>query len=59
MDTAIKSTTPAKWEALLGLLKTHDIGPGEGQLLVFTEFADTARWLRAMFDDAGFSTLAK
>lgn len=30
--------------------------PGAGQLLVFTEFADTARWLRDRFVDAGFTT---
>ena len=29
---------------------------GEGQLLVFTEFTDTASWLRRLFADAGFST---
>jgi len=50
------AATPAKWTALLKLLKQHDIHPGHGQLLVFTEFADTARWLRNLFDDAGFST---
>ena len=30
--------------------------PGGGQLLVFTEFADTARWLAGLFGDAGFTT---
>ncbi len=34
----------------------HDIVPGSGQLLVFTEFTDTARWLAALFRSAGFST---
>ncbi|MET8907583.1 helicase-related protein [Micromonospora sp. NPDC004551] len=50
------SDTPAKWNALLKLLERHEIRPGHGQLLVFTEFADTARWLRTRFDNAGFST---
>ena len=47
---------PAKWNAVLKLLDQHGIRPGRGQLLVFTEFADTARWLRTRFDNAGFST---
>ncbi|WP_157180534.1 MULTISPECIES: hypothetical protein [Protofrankia] len=29
---------------------------GRGQLLVFTEFTDTAHWLRNRFEEAGFST---
>jgi hypothetical protein len=41
---------------VLELLNQHGIRPGQGQLLVFTEFADTARWLRIRFDEAGFST---
>jgi superfamily II DNA or RNA helicase len=44
-----------KWLRLQNLLSTHDITPGQGQLLVFTEFTDTARWLAASFADAGYS----
>src|SRR5262249_1759108 len=33
----------------------HGIAPGTGQLLVFTEFADTARWLAARYADAGYT----
>lgn len=47
---------PAKWARLLELLSSHDISPDSGQLLVFTEFTDTARWLAALFAEAGFST---
>jgi superfamily II DNA or RNA helicase len=46
---------PAKWAATQRLLETHEIRPGDGQLLVFTEFVDTARWLAGLFADAGFS----
>ena len=34
-------------------MAAHDISPGDGQLLVFTEFTDTARWLATLFSDAG------
>ena len=44
-----------KWLRLQSLLSTHDIAPGEGQLLVFTEFTDTARWLAGSFADTGYS----
>jgi superfamily II DNA or RNA helicase len=47
---------PAKWERILDVCAKHDIRPGEGQLLVFTEFTDTAIWLRDQFASAGFST---
>lgn len=47
--------TPAKWDKARELLDRHAITPGRGQLLVFTEFADTARWLHDRFADAGFS----
>ena len=46
---------PAKWQHARELMERHDIRPGEGQLLVFTEFADTARWLALLFSDAGFT----
>lgn len=44
-----------KWLRTRELMERHNIGPGEGQLLVFTEFADTARWLAGMFTEAGFT----
>ena len=47
---------PSKWANLLRLLERHDIEPGSGQLLVFTEFADTARWLAGLFAAAGYTT---
>ncbi|TQS21371.1 DUF3883 domain-containing protein [Microbispora sp. KK1-11] len=53
---AEQAAPPAKWTALLKLLDKHGITPCQGQLLVFTEFADTARWLHSRFEDAGFST---
>ena len=50
------AATPAtKWTRALELMDQHAIRPGEGQLLVFTEFADTARWLVNKFADADFS----
>jgi Helicase conserved C-terminal domain len=47
--------TPAKWVVAKELIDRHGIKPGHGQLLVFTEFADTARWLARGFADAGYS----
>jgi superfamily II DNA or RNA helicase len=44
-----------KWLTLKELLARHNIAPGEGQLLVFTEFTDTARWLAGRFADASYS----
>jgi superfamily II DNA or RNA helicase len=46
---------PAKWVVAERLAARHDIKPGNGQLLVFTEFADTARWLAQRFVDAGYT----
>jgi superfamily II DNA or RNA helicase len=45
-----------KWLEAQKLLEKHGIAPGAGQLLVFTEFADTARWLTGQFAAAGYST---
>ncbi|NBH10359.1 helicase-related protein [Amycolatopsis sp. SID8362] len=50
------ATPPTKWLRALELMERHGIRPGSGQLLVFTEFADTARWLAGEFGDAGFTT---
>lgn len=47
--------TPTKWTKVLEVLATHHITPSEGQLLVFTEFTDTAGWLAARFADAGYT----
>ena len=47
--------TPTKWLAAERLMAKHTIKPGNGQLLVFTEFADTARWLATRFAEAGYS----
>ena len=46
---------PSKWAKALELLAHHDIKPGHGQALVFTEFTDTARWLCDRFAGEGFS----
>jgi len=46
---------PSRWEKALDLLAGHDIKPGHGQTLVFTEFADTAHWLRDRFAETGFT----
>jgi len=47
-------TTPT-WQVSEGLMTRHDIKPGDGQLLMFTEFADTARWLARRFANSGYS----
>lgn len=47
---------PSKWERVLDICARHEIAPGSGQLLVFSEFADTATWLKDIFAAAGFST---
>lgn len=49
---------PAKWERVLDRLTAHDISPGPdgGQLLLFTEYTDTAKWLLRWFDQASYST---
>ena len=47
--------SPAKWDVTLRLITRHGIAPGVGQALIFTEFADTARWLRSQFLAEGFS----
>lgn len=49
---------PAKWTRTVEILARHGIAPGPdgGQLLVFTEFADTAGWLADLFAGHGYST---
>jgi hypothetical protein len=54
--TAARIAGPGtKWQRSLSLMAEHGISPGDGQLLVFTEFADTARWLSAQFASMGFT----
>ena len=54
---ADRSAAVSKWPRLLDeCLKPHSITPGSGQqVVVFTEYADTADWLIGRFADAGFS----
>jgi SNF2 family DNA or RNA helicase len=47
--------TAAKWIVAERLLAKHGIEPGKGQLLLFTEFADSARWLNGKFKEAGYT----
>lgn len=47
---------PTKWRAVQEICSRHEISPGEGQLLVFTEFTDTAHWLQELFDRDGYTT---
>lgn len=48
---------PAKWVEAKAIMGLHAIRPGSGggQLLVFTEFADTGRWLAKLFRDGEYS----
>lgn len=45
---------PTKWQRLIQTAAKHGVRPGNDQLLVFTEFTDTARWLQSQFSRAGF-----
>ena len=44
----------SKWEKLESVLAQHTIEPGNDQVLVFSEYVDTARWLLQRFQAAGF-----
>ncbi|MFE1893065.1 helicase-related protein [Streptomyces microflavus] len=55
ISQAVAAGPSAKWLRAQELLHRHRIAPGEGQLLVFTEFTDTARWLTERFRQTGFS----
>lgn len=48
---------PAKWAEAKAIMARHGIrsGSGGGQLLVFTEFADTGRWLVELFRHTEYS----
>jgi len=50
--------TPSKWPKLIDeCLAPNGIEPGgDTQLVVFTEYADTADWLVDRFEDAGYRT---
>ena len=45
----------AKWQRLQDLMANHRITPGGEQLLIFTEYADTAHWLAGLLRRAGYS----
>ena len=46
----------SKWKPMLECLSANGIAPGSGQqLVVFTEYADTAEWLVQMFSNTGFT----
>ena len=54
--TADTNSAASKWQPMTKCLDEHGIAPGSGnQLVVFTEYADTAAWLTQMFTDAGYS----
>lgn len=47
---------PTKWQQMTARsAERHGIVPGHDQLLVFTEFTDTATWLVEQFRQVGFS----
>ena len=53
---ALDNLDVSKWQPMLECLRSGDIAPRSGQqLVVFTEYADTAEWLVAMFRNAGFT----
>ena len=56
LEVAVSEEHSSKWLKLNEVLSKHNIAPGHDQLLVFTEFADTARWLAEKFLNAGFTT---
>ena len=64
VDTAVAAASTAadansavsKWSPMTECLRKHGITPGsDEQLVVFTEYADTAVWLVRMFIDAGYT----
>ena len=53
---ALDELNASKWEPMIERLSENGISPGSGkQLVVFTEYADTADWLIRAFNDAGFT----
>lgn len=55
IETAIRDGHSSKWVSAENLLSKHGIKPKSGQLLVFSEYADTARWLADEFRAAGYT----
>ena len=53
---ALDELNVSKWEPMIERLAKNGISPGSGkQLVVFTEYADTADWLVRAFKDTGFT----
>ena len=53
---ALDELNVSKWEPMIERLAENGISPGSGnQLVVFTEYADTANWLIRAFKDVGFT----
>ena len=53
---ALDELNVSKWEPMIERLTENGINPGSGrQLVVFTEYADTADWLIRAFKDTGFT----
>ena len=53
---ALDELSVSKWEPMMKRLADNGISPGSGeQLVVFTEYADTADWLVRAFTDTGFT----
>ncbi len=53
---ALDELNVSKWAPMIERLAENGISPGSGkQLVVFTEYADTADWLIRAFNDAGFT----
>lgn len=53
---ALDELNVSKWEPMSKRLTENGISPGSGkQLVVFTEYADTADWLVRAFKDVGFT----
>ena len=53
---AMDELNVSKWEPMVERLTENGISPGAGkQLVVFTEYADTANWLVRVFEEAGFT----
>ncbi|MXW97847.1 MAG: DUF3883 domain-containing protein [Acidimicrobiaceae bacterium] len=53
---ALDELNVSKWAPMIDCLTENGISPGSGrQIVVFTEYADTADWLVRAFNDAGFA----
>ena len=51
-----RASASSKWEPMMGCLAENGIAPGSSkQLVVFTEYGDTADWLVGEFRGAGFT----